>query len=514
MKKIIAILLCMLVLLGCLAACAPAADPGKTPDSGKTPTENPGKTPEDPKPQNPDPNPGTDPGTNPGTDPGTNPGTNPGTDPDPKPEDPKPQVVDETKTVSKLSVEKEPDKVYYEVGEEFTVEGGIVLVTYTDGTTQSLPMTSPSFTIAAPSTSAVGTKNINVRSANNKKCTFTVRVANKSFNITYNLNYQGAPAPEVVSVVKGQKAESKTPVREGYTFVAWYANKDYIYQYDFSKGVTDAAELFALWKKDGAEYFDVTFDHGYYGDLYQTYSYPVQSGTTVSKPSDPVRLGYKFSKWLDANGTEFDFSKPITSAVTITASWTKTVTGTQTYQFEAEDTSLKGKVGPAFSGTCSEEAMIVSAPENRGCSNDRFVSFLYRSENSLEFYIACDEELTDVTLYARLSAELRDFTFNPSNYAIEVNDEPMNYDPISFVGVPKPTDAASALDCLPFKDYLIGKNIHLKKGANLIRLITKNSVPMDGSTLEAAAPIVDSIKLETSGVVIWDANRGLPASNY
>lgn len=423
------------------------------------------------------------------------------------------EEIDPNKKIKKLEVEKEPDKVYYVVGDEFTVEGGVVRVIYDDDTTQSLPMTSASFTVATPSMSAVGTKNINVK-AGGKKCTFTVRVASQSFNITYNLNYEGAPEAEVAQVAKGQTAENKTPVRDGYTFVTWYANPDYVYPFDFEAGVTADAELFAFWQKDGADYVDVTFDRGYYGDLYETYSYPVERGTAVAQPSDPGRTGYVFDKWVDTSGAAYDFAQPVTEATTLTATWTKAVDGVQTYVFEAEDTNLKGKVGPAFSGTCSEEAMIVTAPADRGCSNDRFVSFLYRNENSLEFYIACDEDIADATLYARLSAELRDFTYDPSNYAFEVNDVPMAYAPIAFVNVPLPADAASALDCLPFEDYLISANVQLKKGANLIRLVTKNSVPMDGTTLEAAAPIVDNIKIETTGVVIWDANRGLPAKNY
>ena len=515
MKKTIALLLCAIMVLMC-AAC------GQTPPVPTKPAETtPAQTsaaPTTPAPTKPATNPTSAAPTSPApTQPGqTTPAPTTPAPTTPAPTQPAVPVLDDSKTVSKIEVEKEPAKVYYEVGEEFTVEGGIVKVTYTDGTTQSLPMTSPSLSVSVPSTSAVGTKNINVRTPNSKKCTFTVRVANKSFNITYNLNYAGAPASEVVQVVKGQKAENKTPVREGYTFVGWYANKDFIYQYDFTQGVQEEAEIFALWTKNGVQHFDVTFDHGYYGDLYQTYSYPVETGTAVAKPSDPVRFGYQFDKWVGADGKEYDFSKPITAATTVTATWKKTVSGKQTYVFEAEDTSLKGKVGPAFSGTCSEEAMIVTAPENRGCSNDRFVSYLYRTENSLEFYIACDEDLTDVVFFARLSAELRDYTFDPSNYAFEVNDVPVQYNAIAFVGVPRAEndDPASQLDCLPFQDFQIGTTISLKKGGNVIRLITKNSVPMTGSTLEAAAPIVDCIKLETTGVIIWDANRGLPAKNY
>ena len=110
--------------------------------------------------------------------------------------------IDTSKKIDKLEVEKEPDKVYYEVGEEFTVEGGIVKVIYEDGTEQLVPMTSDDLNVATPSMSAVGTKNINIK-VGKKKCTFTVRVASKSFNFTYNLNYEGAPEPETVLIVKG-----------------------------------------------------------------------------------------------------------------------------------------------------------------------------------------------------------------------------------------------------------------------------------------------------------------------
>ncbi|MBP5177535.1 MAG: InlB B-repeat-containing protein [Clostridia bacterium] len=423
--------------------------------------------------------------------------------------------VDPAKTVSKIEIERQPDKTFYEVGETFTVEGGLIKVTYTDGSTQVLPMSSPSFSVSEPSMVAVGTKNINVRCGTNK-ATFTVRVASRSFNITYNFNYEGAPEPEVVRVVRGDKAEDKRPVRDGYTFVAWYANKDFIYTYNFNASVEDDAVVYAFWKRNGAEYVDVTFDRNYYGDLYETYTYPVESGTAVAKPTDPVRVGYTFDKWVKADGTPFDFSSTVAEDITIKASWTKIDNDRHVYVFEAEDTSLKGKSGPAFSGEASEEAMIVNAPANRGCSNGRFVSFLYRIENSLDFYLASDEELTDVTIYLRLSAELRDYTFDPSNYAVELNDVPLNYAPITFVGVPFSFDhdPASALDCLPFEDYTIAVNATLKKGANVIRLTTKNSDPMDGTTIVAAAPIVDCLKIETTGVVIWDANRGLPAKNY
>jgi len=61
----------------------------------------------------------------------------------------------------------------------------------------------------------------------------------------------------------------------------------------------------------------------------------------------------------------------------------------------------------------------------------------------------------------------------------------------------------------------VGITLSLKKGPNLIQLVTENSIPYEGTTMLAHAPIVDCIKIVTTGVVIWDANFDLPKSgNY
>ena len=424
--------------------------------------------------------------------------------------------VDANKTAKKLEIAKDPNRQYYLLEDTFSPEGGVILVTYSDKSTDLVDMASTDFTFTVP-TFSVGTKAVTIKYA---KITtkVTIYIRTQSFNVTYNQNYDGAPNARVEKVVQDDVAKPEIPEREGYTFVKWYANKDFIYEYDFTQPVKESATVYALWKKNGVDHFAVTFKKGYYGDNYATYSYEVPSGEAVAKPTNPERYGYTFSKWLKDDGSEYDFSTPISSAITLTASWVKAVSGIQHYTFEAEDTSLAKKVGPAFSGTCSEEGMIVPAPKDRACSNGYFVSYLYRENNSLEFFFACDEEVHDATLYCRLSAELRDYTFDPSNYEIQLNGVALDYSAIAFVGVPLPEDmseAADALDCLTFADYLIGTNLTLKKGQNLVQLITKNSVGMEGSTLEAAAPIVDAIKIDTEAVLQWDHTMGLPvASNY
>lgn len=68
-------------------------------------------------------------------------------------------------------------------------------------------------------------------------------------------------------------------------------------------------------------YWSVTIDMGYENDSDQILS--IKNGETVTAPLTPTRDGYMFTGWIDADGEPFDFSMPITSDTTITASWLK-----------------------------------------------------------------------------------------------------------------------------------------------------------------------------------------------
>ncbi len=68
----------------------------------------------------------------------------------------------------------------------------------------------------------------------------------------------------------------------------------------------------------------------------------VDVGSTVSEPSAPTKEGYTFDKWL-LNGTEYDFSTPISGEITLTASWT---INTYKIKIVANDATM-GKVSVA-----------------------------------------------------------------------------------------------------------------------------------------------------------------------
>ena len=113
----------------------------------------------------------------------------------------------------------------------------------------------------------------------------------------------------------GNKALQPTPVPEleGYVFDGWYLG-DSQNPYDFDTPVKDHLSLEAKWTRVT---YEVTFDSaGGTGVEKQV----VGHGDKVAKPADPQKDHCSFGGWY-ADGDPFDFAKPITGAVALTAQW-------------------------------------------------------------------------------------------------------------------------------------------------------------------------------------------------
>ena len=412
---------------------------------------------------------------------------------------------DASKKVKELEVYQLPDKTVYLVGEEFSAEGGIIKIIYKEGGEAYVAMTDPSVTLKAPTMNTVNTKNVQLKYGG-AKLTFKVEVVAGMCSVTFVA--EGTDS-QVQEVSKGSTAtEPAAPAREGYVFSGWYADADYTHLYDFSTKVQGDTEVYALWVKDGADLVNVTFDYDYYGVTLNSYTYPVESGACVAQPvKEPVRTGYAFEKWVGEDGADFDFSVPVTADTTIKAQWAKTTDGAQTWVFEAEDTDLTGKIGPSYSGSAQEESMIIFN-DSVGASNDRMVGYLYESGISLEFHVASDTDVDDAELVVRIAGEYITMSYDSNDYQVIVNGEAKSFPRVTI-------EADTKIAITPCEDLITISGVSLKKGENLIQLLTNNNNTVAGTTFKANAPMVDCIKITTSAVVIWDENYGLPAvSNY
>lgn len=405
---------------------------------------------------------------------------------------------DTAKAVSKIEVDTNPSKVEYYVDETFSAEGGVILVTYEDGTTEKVPMTAEGVELTSPDMAKAGNKWITV-TYGGKRVRFSISVANQGFKFTYDMGYEGG-ADKVIDVVKNAVIKTpEAPVRDGHTFYKWYSDEACTVPFDFTEKITSDTTVYGTWKENGVTYYEAVYSLNYYGKKPSEFVQLVKSGESVKNlVFTPTRDEYKFDGWYtDEAGTTPFANKVITADTVIYAKWTKTKTGVSTYTFEAEKTNLTGKIGPGFSGTAQEGSMVVA---NASASGGKAVSYLYRKNNSLEFYIACDEDVSGVKIVLSLGAEMDNINFSSDEFQVLVNGKALSYGNVSLANNNS------------FSDAITVDGVSLKKGENLIKLnVNNNKRPMgDASTYEATAPMVDCVKITTTAVLAWDQNFSLP----
>lgn len=144
----------------------------------------------------------------------------------------------------------------------------------------------------------------------------------KSYEIVYNLNYEGETA-RTVTVPSGATVVDWQPDREGYSLIGWYTNADCTRKYNFSKKIGADLNLYAKWSKN-ADTVIVTFDGNYRGKYANTAA-AVKVGDFIDETLAPQvnRLGYEFTGWYkDAEClTEFDFNTRVSEDVTLYAGY-------------------------------------------------------------------------------------------------------------------------------------------------------------------------------------------------
>jgi uncharacterized repeat protein (TIGR02543 family) len=322
-----------------------------------------------------------------------------------------------------------------------------------------------------------------------------------SFDVAFIYDYDNGPEDVIQSVIEGAVVTAIDTNREGYRFDGWYLdNTTFENKFLLSTPVAQDLILYGKWIKTS----EITIDYNYEGAI-NPEPLIVDSGDEIIV-SNPSRIGYVFSGWSDSalGNIGFNLVDGVTESTVIYAQWEKTNI------FETEYLDFSDFFGWGFSGNATGTDAIIEDVTGVGqASNDHYVSYLYGDGITLTYEIYSDRDVSNVTMILRLSGEVKDFYIKGSKtpssveeepiYTIKVNDSMIDYNPISFFGVPSQSENT----ILPFQDYVISINIDLVQGLNTIELITDNQLAM-GGTMGATAPMVDNMQLITYAILTWN----------
>ena len=133
-----------------------------------------------------------------------------------------------------------------------------------------------------------------------------------------------AKASEEEAVQQGTNVTVTAEAEKGYTFAGWYdavtgTKVSDAAEYTFA--VTENTALTAQFTKNDEPEPEVTHTVTFIADGNET-TQTVKDGKTADKPKDPTKAGHKFLGWF-VGDTEYDFSQPVTSDLTITAKFEK-----------------------------------------------------------------------------------------------------------------------------------------------------------------------------------------------
>lgn len=174
------------------------------------------------------------------------------------------------------------------------------------------------------------------------------------------------------------------------------------------------------------------------------------------------------------------------------------------YVLEAELTKLENKYGSGYSGSTTGTGMITGDDtDSKTASNGYYVSWLYYPGAYLSFEFEAAEDIDDLTIVLRLSAQYNSINVKGDQLIVGINyDEDAEAYEQQF-DFPLTIESYSEFSSrvMDFQDYLVVENVSIKKGFNAVELLINNDIKGVGGTMKAAAPLVDCLILYTDGVI-------------
>lgn len=337
---------------------------------------------------------------------------------------------------------------------------------------------------------------------------------NDNDKVTYTVTFEtdGGTAVEPQTVEEGAYAvrPEENPSKDGYVFGNWYADSSLENLYEFeTTAVTGDTTIYAAWL-DASNALTATFYWNYAGAAEEVYySVNFESGDRIGSITTPERDGYAFGGWFTEDGEEFSPAKKYDASVEFYASWQTA------YTFEAEYTQLTGltedypdyadangnKLGYNFSGSANGTSLIKG---DDSASGGKYVSGLYYRGGYLEFVINSSVAVENAQLRLVLGCEYADITLTAATYRVTVNDKTVAYTAQIKLGNGSEVSTNPGIRG-SWQEINIG-SISLQEGENVIRLtVNNNQTPAgDAGTVDAAAPMVDCIKIITDATLTME----------
>ena len=312
--------------------------------------------------------------------------------------------------IKTLTVKVKPTKLEYAVNEKLDVTGGVLLVTYNDGTEdKEVLFTDPDVKITEPGMATKGKKMVAV-SYEGKTATYTIEVGDAKYEVSFNMGYDNAtPIESQIIVINNKVTKPEDPERNGFDFSGWYTSSDFTQLFDFEMTqIKEATTIYAKWDN----IYTVTYVANYDGGTDST-------GSTKNLKAQNKTLDNRdtivFTGWYtdSACTTKFNFNTNVTAPLTLYAGWQDTIT-----RYDVTFNLGYDGATPIEAQRVAENTRATK-PADPERSGYEFGGWYKENTYTNEFNFALDTISANTTIYAKWFKTCT-VTYNP-NYEGAVN---------------------------------------------------------------------------------------------
>ena len=228
--------------------------------------------------------------------------------------------------------------------------------------------------------------------------TIYAKWAINTYKVSFDTNGGSKVSDQTVEWNKVAAKPETEPVKEGYTFGGWYADKDCKTEYDFKTAVKADVTIYAKWTINS---YKVTFDtNGGSKVSGQT----VEWNKAAAKPeTEPTKEGCTFAGWYADKDckTEYDFKAAVKADVTIYAKWT----------INSYKVTFDTNGGSEVSGQSVEWNKLAAKPETEPVKEGYTFAGWYTDKDCNTEYNFEAAVKADVTIYAKWTINSYKVTF-------------------------------------------------------------------------------------------------------